>query len=166
MQQFNISLGLFVFIFVSTLNSCAQNNGQVKAVSTKYVGSTPCDSIIRAQLGILPEAKCEFIKWDLTLEPAESDSFTMTINYGESKPNTNGFKKTEQILAKGKYGFTFGTNENPKAKILNLNAPELKSTILLLVLDSNILHFTDQSKQFLVGNGGFGYVLNKITISK
>ncbi len=70
--------------------------------------------------------------------------------------------KAEHFLAKGNYVFTNGTNENPNYRVLNLTAPQLKSPLLLIVMDSNILHFADHDKRFLVGNGGWGYVLNRL----
>lgn len=162
MQQFNISVRLFWVICLAALGSCAQNNPKGETVSVIYVGSTPCDPFIRAQLGIPTELQCDFIKWELQLDPAGSDSFKIMADYGESKPNTNGFIKAEHFLAKGRYAFTKGTSENPRDSVLNLIAPELKSPILLIVLDGNILHFADHDKRFLVGNGGWGYVLNRL----
>jgi hypothetical protein len=113
-------------------------------------------------MGIPNETKCDFIKWELYLEPAGSGSFKITAAYGESKPNTNGFIKTEYFLANGNYVFTKGTNENPNHRVLNLNASQLKSPLLLIAMDSNILHFADHDRRFLVGNGGWGYVLNRL----
>lgn len=162
MKQFNISARLFWVICLSALGSCAQHNRQVENISVLYAGSTPCDSFIRAQLGFPVEIKCDFIKWELHLDPAGSDSFEITATYGESKPNANGFMKAERFLAKGRYALTKGTSESPADSVLNLNAPELKSPLLLIVMDSNILHFADHNKRFLVGNGGWGYVLNRL----
>jgi hypothetical protein len=145
------------------MGSCAQNNRTQETVSSQFVGSTPCDSFIRVQLGIPNETKCDFIKWELNLDPSGTNSFKITAAYGESKPNTNGFMKTDYFLANGNYIFTKGTNEAPNYRVLHLNAPQLKSPLFLIAMDSNILHFADHDKRFLVGNGGWGYVLNKIS---
>lgn len=144
------------------MGSCAQNSRPQETLSPQFAGSTPCDSFIRVQLGIPNETKCDFIKWELNLDPAGSDSFKITAVYGESKPNTNGFMKAEHFWAKGKFAFTKGANENPNYRVLNLNAPQLKSPLLLIAMDSNILHFADHDRRFLVGNGGWGYVLNRL----
>jgi hypothetical protein len=162
MKQFNTSARLFWVICLSALGSCAQNNRQVEKASVLFAGSTPCDSFIRAQLGFPTEIKCDFIQWELNLDPAGSDSFNLKAAYGESKPNTNGFKRAEYFLAKGRYAYTNSTIENPAYRLLNLHAPELKSPLSLIVMDSNILHFADHEKRFLVGNGGWGYVLNRL----
>jgi hypothetical protein len=164
MEQFNISVRLFLIISLVALGSCAQNNRQEETLSTLYAGSTPCDPFIRAQLGIPAEIKCDFIKWELNLDPAGSDSFKISATYGESKPNTNGFIKAEHFLAKGHYAFTEATIENSKYSVLNLYASPLKSPLILITMDSNILHFADDHKRFLVGNGGWGYVLNRLNL--
>ncbi len=162
MQQFNISVRLFLIISLVALGSCAQHNRQEETVSTLYAGSTPCDPFIRAQLGIPAEIKCDFIKWELNLDHAGSDSFNIKAVYGESKPNTNGFIMAEYFFAKGRYAYAKGMSENPVYRVLNLHAPEFKSPLSMIVLDSNILHFADHDKRFLVGNGGWGYVLNRL----
>lgn len=162
MKQLNISARLLWVICLSALGSCAQNNRQVENVSVLYAGSTPCDSFIRARLHIPAEIKCDFIKWELSLGPAGADTFIIKAAFGESKPNTNGFKKAEYFFAKGRYDYVKGSGENPANRVLNLHAPELNSPLSLIVLDSNILHFADHDKRFLVGNGGWGYVLNRL----
>lgn len=160
MQQFNTSVRLFWVICLTAIGSCAQNKRIQETLPVQFVGSTPCDSFIRVQMGIPNERICDFIKWELNLDPAGSDSFKIKAAYGESRPNTNVFKRTEYFLANGNYVFTKGTNENPNYRVLNLNASQLKSPLLLIAMDSNILHFADHDRRFLVGNGGWGYVLN------
>ena len=162
MKQFNTSFRLLWVICLTAIGSCAQNKPIQKTQPVQFVGSTPCDSFIRVQMGIPNETICDFIKWELNLDPAGSDSFKITAAYGESRPNTNGFIKTEYFLAKGNYFFINAKNENANYRVLHLNAPQLKSSLLLIALDSNILHFADHDKQFLVGNGGWGYVLNRL----
>ena len=162
MKQFNTSFRLIWVICLTAIGSCAQHTHTQETVPVQFVGSTPCDSFIRVQMGIPNETKCDFIKWELNLDPAGSDSFKITATYGESRPNTNGFIKTEYFLANGNYVFTDGTNENASNRVLHLNAPLLKSPLILVEMDSNILHFADHDRRFLVGNGGWGYVLNRL----
>jgi hypothetical protein len=68
----------------------------------------------------------------------------------------------KKILITGKYFINYGANENPNAKVFYLNGDKLPSSLILIELDSNILHFADANKNFIVGNGGWGYVLNRV----
>ncbi len=98
------------------------------------------------------------------MDASGSDSFQIIASSGESMPNTLGFIKATEFKAKGKFLLTTGTKDNPKAYTLQLIAPEFKAPFILIAMDSNILHFADNDKRLLVGNGGWGYVLNSIKI--
>lgn len=130
-----------------------------------FVGSTPCDSVIRSVLKIQPDVKCDFIKWDLSLNKTKADTgaFQCIAWYGESKPNTNGFiGGGEKILVAGKYSMDHRVNENRYLNLYQLDGYNLRSSLFLIKMDSNILHFADSNKNLIIGNGGFGYVLNRI----
>lgn len=165
MHQLCTSIRFMLIICLLTTSSCAQQK-EVKELQLNefYAGSTPCDSLIRTYIGMTANAKCDFIKWQLTIKSAGSDSFQIIATYGESKPNTLGFITATEFQAKGKYLLTSGTNDNPKAYLLKLISPALKSPVILIAMDRNILHFADKDKRLLVGNGGWGYVLNSIKI--
>jgi len=82
--------------------------------------------------------------------------------YGESQPNTNGFKGGgKTIELSGNFTIENGMNANPKSKIYIMHYDPLRSPLVLVEMDENILHFADSDKKFLVGNGGWGYVLNR-----
>jgi hypothetical protein len=146
------------------MGSFAQNPAKEVSFQPEiFVGSTPCDSLIRSQLGITANISCEFIKWQLTMYSPKEGSFKLLVNYGQSKPNTNGFMNGGfMIETKGKYSITPGFNENPKAAFLTLKADGLYSPLFLIEMDQNILHFTDSNHHYLAGNGGWGYVLNRM----
>ena len=156
-------LTLLISCFVMT-NSCSQINSTRSLSDTDiFVGSTPCDSLIKSLLQIPSDAKCDFIKWDVNFRKSKKDSFQLTALYGEAQPNTNGFiGGGKKIEVNGKYTVNYGVNAHPNAKVFNLNGEKLPSPFLLIELDSNILHFADSDKNFIVGNGGWGYVLNRI----
>lgn len=162
MHQLSIFLRFFLIICFAASDTSAQHIVNIVKPLAVYAGSTPCDSLIRPYIGIPAITKCDFIKWQLTIDASGSDSFQIIAAYGESKPNTLGFITATEFQAKGKYLITTGTKDNPKAYILQLIAPEFKSPVMLIVMDRNVLHFADQHKRFLVGNGGWGYVLNGI----
>jgi hypothetical protein len=93
----------------------------------------------------------------------ESGTFQLSARYGESQPNTNGFKNGgKKIEVTGKYTLSDDLNSNPGVKVYQLDAEKLSLPVLLAEMDSNILHFLDKEKKFITGNGGWGYVLNKL----
>jgi hypothetical protein len=129
-----------------------------------FVGSTPCDSLIRSVLGIPEATVCEFIKWKVEFLKAsnQNGTFKLTALYGESLPNTNGFKagglKSE---VSGTYIITRGAEINARANVYQLTGTKLKRPLVLVRMDDNLFHFADDHKNLVPGNGGFGNVLNK-----
>ena len=154
---------LLVTSFVAT-SSCSQKKSSASIpAADSFVGSTPCDSLIKSILQIPSATTCDFIKWELSLQKNSPDTFQLTALYGETQNNTNGFKGGgKKIEINGKYVIGNGANANPKAKVYYLQGEKLPSSFLLIEMDGNILHFADADKNLLVGNGGWGYVLNKI----
>lgn len=154
----------FLIICFVVTSSCSQNNSASSLPAGGiFVGSTPCDSLIKSSLQLPSGTICEFIKWELHFNKNSADIFELTAFYGESQPNTNGFKGGgKKITIKGKYNVSYGAAADPGAKVYNLHGDNLQSSFLLIEIDSNILHFADDDKNFIVGNGGWGYVLNRI----
>ena len=133
-------------------NACSQSSQVPVDV---FVGSTPSGAFIKSSLGI-PDS-CEFIKWELTLMKSKNGvgQFQFTTLYGVSQPNTNGFKRGgKKIAASGQY--TIDKN------FYRLQSKDIPSPLFLLKMDDNIFHFTDSNKKLLIGNGGWGYVLNRL----
>lgn len=159
-------IGFFLCIIfgpVGLINAQSFAKHQLAEAQT-FIGSTPCDSLIRCLLEINPSTTCEFMKWELQLQRNKPNSFELIVFYGESKPNTNWFKNDgEKLALKGNYTVLTGSATNSKAKIYRLQAENLKSPILLIEMDPHIFHFADKSKNFIVGNAGFSYVLNRTT---
>jgi hypothetical protein len=145
-------------------SSCSQKNSTGNPPSTDiFVGSTPCDSLIKSLLQIPSGTKCEFIKWELSFPESSPGTFQFTALYGEAQPNTNGFiGGGKKIAVNGKYTTSYGAGTNPGAKVYYLHGNQLQASLLLIQMDSNIFHFADAHKNFIVGNGGWGYVLNRI----
>lgn len=81
---------LFLGCFVTT--TCSQINSS-NLPATVFVGSTPCDPNIKTILQIPAGTVCDFTRWELTLQgDQEASAFLLNISYGESQPNTLGFK--------------------------------------------------------------------------
>ena len=130
-----------------------------------FGGSTPCDFWIRNRLQVTDSAGCEFIKWEMKLFPVINDSgtFEMLINYGVSQPNTNGFKSGgKKVTVKGTYLKQSRESSDKTVSYLVLSAPTFPSKLYLVQISNSVYHFSDERQKLLVGNGGFGYVLNKI----
>ncbi len=166
MKRFGIhsaTLALFCFIVVSTRSQTISPNNFPAPIM--FVGSTPCDPFIKSLLRIQTDAKCEFIKWELQLDKNQINSGTYKLSfvYGESQPNTNGFiNGGKKVEITGKYTIGYGIYGNPHSKVYHLDGARFRSSVLLAEMDQNILHFMDNEKKFIIGNGGWGYVLNRI----
>ena len=164
MKRTTLHLLLLLVTCLLVTSSCSQKKSGSNLHSTDdFVGSTPCDSLIKSLLQIPSATTCDFIKWELSLQKNSPDTFQLTALYGETQNNTNGFKGGgKKIVINGKHVIGNGANANPKAKVYYLQGEKLTTSFLLIEMDGNILHFADADKNFLVGNGGWGYVLNKI----
>lgn len=81
-------------------------------------------------------------------------SFTLSIVYGESQPNTNGFKHGgTRIEIRGKY--------QNQQDVYRLQASTLKHDLILIRLDDNLFHLADEKRNLLPGDGGFSFTLNR-----
>jgi hypothetical protein len=150
---------------VLVMNANSQTTSPDRSATTAgvFVGSTPCDSLIRSLLQIPANETCEFIKWEIKLLQSNSGPFQLSALYGESQPNTNGFKGGgKKIEISGSYKISYGTAGNGKPKLYHLSGNHLQSELLLIQMDNNVLHFADSEKNFITGNGGFGYAVNRI----
>jgi len=149
----------------TVVNACAQTPpaNKANALPDLFVGSTPCDSLIRTILKIPPQATDDFIKWELRLDKSQSPgAFEMLAWHGEGQNGTNGFKGGgNKLLIKGTYTTSTGAASNGKAKVYTLRSTSLAAPILLIELDKNLFHFIDPDKRLIIGNGGFSYVLNR-----
>jgi hypothetical protein len=127
------------------------------------VASTPCDEQIKSILALSPNSVVDFVRWDLILKNAKTknSTFTLKIVYGESQPNTLGFKNNGETkylegeckisqFKKGIYG-----------EVYHLISEKLTAEILIVKLNDNIFHLLTPEKQLMVGNGGWSYTLNR-----
>lgn len=148
------------------LNACSQSGSTIQAISSdQYTGSSPCDALIKSVLDIPSSDSCEFLKWEMKLSKGGMDtgSFQFTVIYGESQPNTNGFKGGgTRKEAKGKYTISRSSLSGSGRKIYHLTGTNIHPELLLIEMDNNIFHFADAKGNYLPGNAGFSYVLNRV----
>nr|WP_294992779.1 hypothetical protein [uncultured Sediminibacterium sp.] len=153
---------LFALTILSLFNSCDAKPKNSENI-IHLVGCTPADDEIKQQLSIPLNTKADFIRWNLTLsEPNTGDQvFTLSIVYGESKPNTLGFiggglqKKFE-----GRYTVS-ENNERPTSRVYHLKSNKKDAAILLEKLSDNIFHLLTIQHKLMIGNGGWSYTLNR-----
>ena len=146
-----ITLLLLSSLFL--LSSCFASTTKSAIV---LVGSTPGDSPIKAMLTIPAETKVDFIKWNLEL--SDDNSFILNIHFGESKPNTMGFKDNgENRVLKG----TFSVSQSGSFKVYHLKSTNSSAKILLAKLNENLFHLLTPQSQLMIGNGGWSYSLNR-----
>ena len=120
-----------------------------------FVASTPCDEQIRSILSIPLETKADFIRWKLELQ--SSGLFTLSLMFGEAKPNTLGFIDTAVKNYEGSY-----TISGTQVPIYMLKGKEVNGTLMLARINDNLFHILTKDQQPMVGNGGWSYVLNAL----
>lgn len=124
------------------------------------VGSTPGDEAIKSILSISADTKIDFIKWNLKLD--NKNAFVLDIIYGESQPNTLGFKGgSQKENIKGTYSITKTDNHSRFKEVYQLKSNALPAAISLVKLTENIFHILTLQNQLMNGNGGCSYTLNR-----
>lgn len=143
---------LLMCIFLTA--SCSATNAKPEIV---LIGSTPGDEPIKAMLTIPNETKVDFIRWNLILDG--KNVFVLDINYGESQPNTLGFKGDGE---KKTFRGTFSVSENRNfKKVYHLKSDDLFTEITIAKLNENIFHLLTPQNKMMIGNGGWSYSLNR-----
>ena len=147
---------------MTVLTACSQSNHNDVDI-LHYKGSSPCDPLIKSMIGIPQSPLCDFIIWELTLYQGSNDSaFRVKIIYGESQPNTPGFKVDNNIEFEGNYKVRAGVPKNPRARLYHLKSAKDAREIWLVEMDKNIFLFADANGKNLPGNAGYSYVLNRV----
>lgn len=147
-----IGLGFFHFSSITTDESS----------KIKLVASTPCDEPIKSIFEIPSDLTVDFIRWNLNLKNTKSENPTFTLNivYGESKPNTLGFKVNHEKSIEGEFKI-YKNKGKLEGEIFELVSKKLKTEILMIKLTDNIFHLLTPEKQLMIGNGGWSYTLNR-----
>lgn len=125
-----------------------------------FVGSTPGDESVKSMLAIPAETKVDFIRWNITLSP--SNTFALDIVFGESQPNTLGFKNQgEKRSIKGTYSISQKVDKGVNQAVYHLKGGDLPVDMALIKINDNLLHLLNPQHQLMVGNGGWSYSLNR-----
>jgi hypothetical protein len=149
---------LISFLLLGLNSSCSwasDKNGKIL-----FVGCTPGDDLIKSQLSISNETIIDFIKWDLTLDNLKRNTFVLNIVYGESQPNTLGFKEGGQ---KKSYQGEYHISKDSNNEIYHLKSSGFQTEIVMIKLNANIFHLLTPQNKLMIGNGGWSYTLNNKT---
>lgn len=158
---------IFASLCVLILFSEMRPNYGKASTETVLVGCTPGDPLIKSVLNIFYKTNVDFIRWNLTLKSTVTgfNTFILNLNYGESKPNTLGFKEGgEKLYLEGTYDVSTITEGNLKRTIYQLKCNNSKINIISFVkLNENLYHLLSPGKKLLVGNGEWSYTLSRKT---
>jgi hypothetical protein len=121
-----------------------------------FIGSTPCGAQVLRFLGIPQPAKCDFVRWELSLAvDAKNEApgpAVATVEYGVyGQPLT----KLKRELS---WAAVNGTAERTDAQVVELKRG--KATLKLWRVGDETLHFLDSKDRLLVGNSGYSYALS------
>jgi hypothetical protein len=148
-------------------NSCSADNG--RSPQTLLVGSTPSNQYIKSVLRIDSPTSIDFIKWLLTLdnEINGAGTFSLSLNFGASQPNTTGFiGGGEKRRITGNYIKTRRTIGQMSTSITHLVSSQLSDTLSLMQIDENMFHLLSESHQLMVGGGDYSFTLNRNNLIK
>ena len=152
-----ILLGWALFFqCIPLTTSCTVSSAEPDIV---FVGSTPGDGQIKSMLSISAATPVDFIRWTLTLR--NDSTFNLNIAYGESQPNTLGFRNGGQ---KKQFQGSFALARSPDKsfkRVYQLKSSRFGETISLVKLNENLLHILNDRHQLMIGNGGWSYSLNR-----
>ncbi|MCB0645882.1 MAG: hypothetical protein KDC49_04425 [Saprospiraceae bacterium] len=155
----NAKPGLILFLILVCFHvSCA---GQKPGAAIVFSGSTPGDDEVKEILHIPASTVVDFMRWKLAF--TEDDGFLLNISYGESKPNTLGFKEEHLLSLMGNYQMTEKVINGQSSKAYTLTTSQLKNSLQFKVIHGGLLHLLDSQGHLKVGNGGWSYNLNKST---
>ena len=114
----------------------------------KYTGSTPAGNTVRSFLGIPLSDSVDFIRWKMTIT---DNQFILWCNYGIGQPNTPGFISGGKVIELK----NVLSKEKNYYRLRNGN-----KTLMMLEINTSLLHLLDADNQLLTGNSGWSYTLN------
>lgn len=145
---------LLLCIFLTA--SCSERNIKPGIILT---GSTPGDELIKTMLTIPADTKVDFIRWNLLLD--DNYAFILDIIYGESQPNTLGFKNVNKQTIKGKYLVEKKHEGSRFKEIYQLRRDDFPEIISFVKINENLFHILTPQGRMMTGNGGWSYSLNR-----
>jgi len=134
---------------------------QARADGGIFVGSTPCNAIVRTFLGI-PAGDCDVVRWELSLgldaRNAAPGPGAVQVEYGVYG------KKLRKLGRSFKWENGVGVANRKDANIVELRRG--KAALALWKINDETLYFLDSRKRPLVGDANFSYALSFAVIDK
>lgn len=136
-----------------------------------FQGNTPCSAQARPLPQIPFDTDCDQMIWNLVLyQDSETEiptTYQLNSAYGLSKQGTNDLVHGgTPIVMDGTWTITTGTKNDPEATIYQINPDDPQTTASFLKVNENLLHVLSNEKTLLVGNGAWGYTLNRMDNQK
>lgn len=156
--HFLITLASYAFIFNTCLNAQTETKS---SFDIELIASTPADSFIKSAFNINQSTVVDFIRWDLKLKTGDN-TFDLNINYGESQPNTSGFKKGgEKQVISGIFSVSKSEKGELLGDVFELKSAKNQTFISFVKINDNLFHLLTPNQKLMVGNGGWSYTLNR-----
>lgn len=146
------------------ISSCKANNINMLPTQVMYVGSTPAHPFVKSLVGIESASSPDFIKWTLVLNDrgGSTKTFILSLNFGESQPNTTNFiGGGEKRTIKGSYTMNGKDQRMFKASVFQLSSNQLASSMSFIKVNENIIHLLTADNLLMVGGGDYSYSLNR-----
>ena len=121
----------------------------------KFVGSTPCDAIVRQFVGIAATAECERISWQLALPASGDGAFTLDAVYGMQANSAPGF------AGGGTPAQMRGTVKSTTRQRRTYRLLVDNRSLEFAQLDPNLIHVLDVNDRLMIGNPGWSYTLSR-----
>jgi hypothetical protein len=156
-------LQTFIFIVVALSHAFAQDK-KAPSLFGVFVGTSPCQALIKPLLRLPSQAGCDHVKWELTLhqDPKTGVPTSYTIRSEYEFYTTNSTSEKKQLpLVEGKWVIQKNLTAHPGAIYYTLDPDKPETTLSLLQLDDNIIHITQADKSLMIGDGGQSYSLNR-----
>lgn len=104
------------------------------------------------------------MKWEVHMWNTDTtvSKLTIELTYGMTRPNTNGFSDGWEKLNLTGYLEKITMKEKRTGNLYIVKTENNRPVFYLMKLGENLFHFTDSAGKPLTGNGGWGYVLNRI----
>jgi hypothetical protein len=137
------------------------------SLDSEFVGSTPCNALLRDFLRIPSNAPCECIRWQLMLHAGDvtgsRGAYALVTVHGIAETNGTGFfqggSKTE---TRGQWRTTVNEPPNSRSMAYQLQAADPHRSLSLVKIDENLLHLLTSNGRLMVGNDSWSYTLNRM----
>ena len=163
-------------VMIGMLTACGNVSSQMSTPTSVprgpelygvFQANTPCSSQARPLPQIPTNTDCEQMIWHLVLyqDPATGAPTTYRLEsaYGLPKQGTNELVGGgTPIMMEGNWTITTGTKSDPEATVYELNTNDPQTTVSFLKVSDDLIHILSSEKTLLVGNGAWGYTLNRM----